>query len=290
MEYTIHFRGVAVFVRSDDTITEVLFPNAETSTPPEGTKHPVTDPDDGTVLTEYMLHADGTPAPKHYAGALIIGPNAERTYRKLFRRAVRIGDGGGARITGALRRELPPLVDVIDVPEYALRLLEAGQRSDPARVATRISLEGTIFSEHQSTLKWGLYGGRRGGSIDDNRFFAGAKVIFNAPDPFDILVTDLTGQTGADETIRLDRNHREVYFYHFDSALPTVDQLTKPDHADPDFDVDHDFKWVYALLNRVNPDMDTWVKWLDGDKFPAPVRAPTLVPVSTCFPTVWPEA
>jgi hypothetical protein len=292
MIFTIHFRGVAVFTRNDNHIKEVLFPNAETSLPPEGTKEKIKDKNEN-VLAEVMLHADGTPAPKHFAGALIVGPNGEITYRKLLHRHVLIidDDSDGPEIKGSLRTDIPPLVDAITVPKYRLRLLDPGERSDPARVATRFSLStGGIYSDQQSGYPWELDGGKRGGLIPARKFFVGAKLKIQAEEPFDIKVTDFTGKTHADETIRLDADHPEVYFYNFDSGMPSIADLTTPDHDDPDYEVDHDFKWVYQVLNRVSPDLDTWVKWLDGDPFPAPSKAfKGLITVSTCYQTVWPE-
>lgn len=289
MEYTIHFRGVAVFTAKADRVPEVLFPNAETSPPPEGSTKKIQG-DDGSVIAELMMHADNTPAPKHFAGALIVGPKGERTYRKLLHRHVTIGDGDGAELKGALRKELPPLVDVITDATYALRLLDRGERSDRTRVATRFSLNtGRISSDHQSNLLWTIGGGKPPVPSDGKQYFVGAKVKIQGGDTFEITVTDFTGETDADETIRLDKDHSTVFFYNFDSAMPTIGELTKPDHHS-DFKIDHDFKWIYRLFNRVNPELDTWVKWLNGEKFPAPARASVdLIPVSTCFETVWPE-
>lgn len=292
MIFTIHFRGVALFASKGNHIREVLFPNAETSPPPEGVKKKVKDENEN-VVAEVMSHADHTPAPKHYAGALLAGPNGGTSYRKLLHRHVVIGDvnGAGADINGALRTDLPPLVDVITIPEYELRLLDPADRFDPARVATRFSLGmGAICSEQQSGYPWELDGGKCGGSVPPAKFFNGVKLTIEARAPFDIAVTDFTGKTQADETIRLDADHPEVYFYNFDSGMPSIKELTTPDHDDPDYEIDHDFKWIYRLLNRVNPELDTWMKWLEHDPFPAPSKAFTgLITVSTCYQTVWPD-
>ena len=196
---------------------------------------------------------------------------------------------------GPFHKELPPLEDAITVPKFALELLGENERSDPKRVATRLTLNtGDISKAHQAESTWEIDGGKHGGKVQGQRFFAGATlVIKRASSPFEIKVTDFTGQ--PDEPIRLDKKHKEVFFFNFDTGVPSIDELTKPDHDDPDFGIDHDFKWVYHLLNRVDPTMNSWIKWLDTEPFPAPVRVFSgnpemdLIPVSTCFETVWSE-
>jgi hypothetical protein len=295
MEFTIHFRGVALFAAKDEKIKEVLFPNAETELPPEGTMERIKDAD-GNVIAEVMFHADKTPAPRHFAGALIVGPNGAAEYRKLLHRHVVIGAGDGADIKGRLKKDLPPLVDVITVPKYLLKLLPTADRFDPVRVATRFSLNtGDIFSEHQARIDWELDGGKRGGKVPGEKFFAGTRVKIQANETFEIQVTDFTGQTNADERIRLDKDHKDVYFFNFDTGTPTRSGLDKPDHDDVDYRIDHDFKWIYQLMDRQDAAMHEWHKWLDNDPFPAPARAATtgpesrLIPVSTCYETVWPD-
>ncbi|HUQ81402.1 MAG TPA: hypothetical protein VM076_09705 [Gemmatimonadaceae bacterium] len=288
MEFTIHFRGVAVFATSGDHVTEVFFPNAETSLPPDGKKETIRNKKDEPIA-EMMFHADGSPAPKHYAGALIVGSGGDRTYRKLLDRHVNFGEGDGAKVKGALRTQLPPLSDAIAKDKYEIRLLDAGERSDATRVATRITLAGgCISADQQSTLLWEIPG-KSGLHVPPSRFFVGATLRIKSDAPIEIEVTDLSGKKDPDGPIKLNANQR-MFFYNFDSGLPTEADLTKPDHKS-DFEVDHDFKWVYQVFNRVSPDLDTWGKWLDDDKlFPAPTLAQKrLIPVSTCFATIWPD-
>jgi hypothetical protein len=295
MMFTIHFRGVAVFASKGDKVTEVIFPNAETvDSPPEGRREKVKDAN-GNVITEVMFHADGTPAPRHFAGALIIGRNQVSTYRKLLHRRIEIGTGSGAQIKGALKKEIPPLYDVITHPDYKLSLPNEPGRRDPKRVATRIMLyTGDIHAEQQSNANWVINGGNAGGITTPERYFAGARLMIDSADPtLRIQVKTLEGVTIPDEAIELNQDQREMYLYNFDAGVPSEGDLTNPEQHDPDYNVDHDFKWVYQVLDRVAK--PTWKDWLGGGAFPCPVRIPTggfsmmLIPVSTCYETVWPD-
>ena len=313
MPFTIHFRGVSVFASKADRIMEVLFPNAETRLPPEGTIEKLYD-SDGTVIAELMRHVDRSPARKHYAGAVIVRKQGETNYRKLLGCEVSVATGnGGAQAQGNLLKDPPPLVDVITDPSYKLRLLDVGQRVNPDYVTTRFILDGgKAFAEHHAMADWELDGGKRGKKIGPKRFAAGVKWEIAVPGPKPKLELHVKSLDGNDsfESIVLTDERDTVYFYNFDSALPTVKQLTDPEVVDKDYAVDHDFKWVYKLLAHKKP---TWKDWLDNgsgglDKFPAPRRldkaagteetkgtegtkrtVEPLIPVSTCFQTIWPD-
>ena len=294
MPFNIHFRGVAVFTTKDKFIREVLFPNAETQQPPEGGKEKLRD-SAGRVIGTVMHHADRSPAPKHYAGALIVGNGGAITYRKLLGCEVSVATGNnGARFTGNPVKDPPPLSEAITNPEYAIRLLDKTQRNDPRVVATRFILDGgEAFPEQGAQVAWELDGGKRGKKHGPREYDAGLRwqVPATGPNPrLELQVKTLSGDRL--ESIILTKDRDTVYFYNFDAGLPTVDDLTKPEIVDPDYPIDHDFKWVYALFKHSKA---SWSEWLDDgfpgrDEFPAPRRVgEPLIPVSTCFPTVWPD-
>jgi hypothetical protein len=52
----------------------------------------------------------------------------------------------------------------------------------------------------------------------------------------------------------------------------------------------------FTAQTSADGNLDTWVKWLGTEPFSAPARVPQqsvivpdLIPVSTCYETVWPE-
>ena len=92
-----------------------------------------------------------------------------------------------------------------------------------------------------------------------------------------------------------------AHIYNFDNGLPTVDELNKATTVECKGRLsDHDFKWIYALMNR-HSGFPKWQDWLDGEEFPTPWASCRhlkkvvhdggnlsirLLPVSTCFQTV----
>jgi hypothetical protein len=293
MRFQIHFRGAAVFVHTDSTVTEVLFPNAETRIPPDGTKEKLFDPETGKLrLATCMRHADRTPAPQHIAGALLVRRSHSDTYRKLIGRQVRPeGEGNGPVMQGDFAHKIPALRNVIH-EAHGLELLPPEDRVNAARVGTRFLLRGgNIYPELETEEKW-ILDSKFGTPAPEQFYHIGARweVEVDGDRPsFTLAVNDLTGGL-AEAPIVLDEETSEVYFYNYDVGMPTVAELNAPlgDTEAKEELVDHDFKWIYTLIDR-DRNFTTWQAFLRGKPFPAP-RLPggPLIPVSTCFPTLWP--
>ena len=299
MDFTLHFRGVGVIVMKDNLITEILFPNGEKE-PPEGKTEKVKNKRKH-VRAVLMDHADETPAPRHEAGALVVGSDGTR-YHRLAGRVVKIGQGErGAEFKAALPDELPNLAAAID-PAFQLKLLTDAERKIPARVATRFKFQGgTIDAELPTRGAWTIKGAHVEDDVGAKEYMTGVvcTVRDGGGDRLELGVWPLAepDSTGTPpECIVLDATHNEVFFYNYDLGLPTVDDLTKQE-SDPDYHIDHDFKWVYRLFEPRNEDFNNrWQSWLGGKDFPAPELEepfPTtkdgepLVPVSTCLQTIW---
>jgi hypothetical protein len=299
MDFTIHFRGVAMLVAKGETsVTEILFPNAETEPPPNG------DPGDlkadGRIVGRNMKHADGSAANPHFAGAMIVGPGLERTYRKLAGRIVKpVGTSGSPPTPPSdFFEQIPPLAKVITNAGSRLKLLDPTLTANHKRIATRFILDtGNIAPVMPgSNGTWLLAGGLHGPSVKTRQFSLGATWTVTADEPLRFDVLGLDGNPIGDKRIELDADHREVYFFNLDVGLPTDGDLAEETLPSTPGLVDDDFKWVYALLDGPSGPID-WKIWLRSARFPAPqlVGLPEskgkphmlLIPVSTCFESVW---
>jgi hypothetical protein len=245
-----------------------------------------------------MKHADTTPAPTHFAGALLVRNDGTNIYRRLTGLKVTVGTGANpAAPRDNLLTELPSLRPAVSNPNFTLELLT--NREDRRRIATRFMLYGgEMRPENPALNDWQIDASKHGTKVGPHTFSLGA------------VWTPLAGTTTVTlEVTRLDGTAREdpivlgsgltecteVYFYNYDSGLPTVDELNEPEGSDPDFVVDHDFKWVYRLFDPPTTGPKPWKKWLGRDKFPTlrrtnppnPGLGPLLIPVMTCYSTIW---
>jgi hypothetical protein len=295
MPITIFFRGVGIYVRgSDTTVVEILFPNAEEGSPPNGEIG-----DDGLPR-----HADNTRSTSHFAGVLIPRPTGAE-YRKLLGRRVQFPGSIPTVIGSDFPNHYPSLPEMTGGDGFGLTLLPEADREKPqGRVATRIKLFGgnLTWSTPASGLDFNIDGHHaKGHAASKKRRYSTAGVwTSDGEDPIqlDVSVFSASGKHQITELpIRLDVTAPVAYFYNFDNALPTEDDLRK-DETDIRCKgrlTDHDFKWIYKLMDFANPPFKTWQEWLQGEEFPTPWtpcpagggnKVSTLLPVSTCFQTV----
>jgi hypothetical protein len=284
MAIKIFFRGAALFVaQGGGPVTDVLFPSAEHRVPPEGKTKEFED--DSEVVARVMKHADGTPAVRHYAGALILGPGPTTTYRKLADRLVQASPtGNGAKPSGGLLDKIPPIAKATKKTALELRDL-----SDPTNfefISTRFRIHaGEMSPDSPSGLDWALDGGKHGDKVLlPNCPLAVAWTFPASVTEVRFEINDLKGSPTGEAPIVLNEDQPTAFFYHFDNALPTKPELTTENPPQKKNAIDHDFKWLYELFRPVTG--EKWKDWLGTGKFPAP-QCTTLVPVSTCFPGLW---
>jgi len=268
-----------------ESVAEVLFPNAEGDTADK------TDDDEG-----FPCHADKSRATHHSAGLLIPGPDRDEYYR-LSGVEVTFLLSGPATIDATFAEQFPSLSAATSGSGFELRLL--ADRTPGGRVATRILPTGGHLAPIQPSDDEPAFGidghhAKDGKAIPPKKYSPGAKWTPTAPDieSVEILLTDVTRPASEPVAITLGLDRPKAFFYNFDIGLPTEDELLKEKFQAPckGRRTDHDFKWLYGLMDRTNPNFKQWSEWLGaGRAFPAPV-APcpltTLVPVSTCFQTV----
>jgi hypothetical protein len=296
MSFNIHFRGVGVFVaKGRGNVSEVLFPSAESKGPPDGDAGPLRP--NGKPVGKNMKHADNSDAPLHFAGALIVGPGRTATYRKLDGRLVTRDNGTvGAKPNGSFFVDVPVLSDVITEPTSKIKLINPTLAKNQDRIATRFELDtGDIASQPARHGVFLLEGGIHGPNFLQGSFALEVTWTIDSNVPVELKILTLDRKSSGEESIVLDSDHNEVYFYSFDIGLPSVDDLKSDDVPSTIGLTDDDFKWSYALFDRVDSTQQSWQDWLRGHPFPAPVCVGRsfselrLVPVSTCFPLAWTE-
>jgi hypothetical protein len=306
MPIAIFFRGVAIFVRGSDTsVVEILFPNAE-ECPPRDTEIG----DDGLPQ-----HADHTRATAHIAGVLIPRPTGDE-YRKLLNRGVVFPGSTATAIDKEFPNHFPPLRQMTSGSGFGLTLLPKAEREVPkGRVATRIQLAGGKLTwGPDSSVAFNIDGHHAPGNVAiPRKTYTTSAVWTSDAESIDIEVSQFTapGAPPVRErpiTLSAATNSTQAFFYNFDNGLPSTDELVKDEMKNVKCKgrlTDHDFKWVYGLMDFPNPPFTKWQDWLKGHEFPTPwapcsrveeakvsdkaLPIPAdmmLLPVSTCFQTV----
>jgi hypothetical protein len=267
MQITVSFRGVMLFRTqrgaSGDFLEDVLLPDCDGTRPPEG-----------SGFAGGYLHLDGTRATPHYAGLLLAKGSGSATNISIRGAEVHIHDGGASNVH--LGGSVASIADLASVtpPGSATRLVVRPSAVVGARV--RVSA-GSMPTVHQ---------------VPSDYDFAFGTIVpltlgFTLTFASSITV-DVTQSGVVTPPLKLSDGDR-LYVYNYDDPNPTEDQLTRQ-HATADpFVIDHDFKWLYALVQPQNG--DTLAKWamgyLPAPFWPSPTRAPSgirTISVSTCFP------
>ena len=167
------------------------------------------------------------------------------------------------------------------------------------QVATDIELhDGTLSAGPLSGTPFNVDGHHRKDKTPILPKQYSPSVTWTAKDENDVQVEihkvlDKQGTLVLERTVTLrPASSFSAHIYNFDNGLPTVDELKKETTVECKGRLsDHDFKWIYALMNR-HPGFPKWQDWLDGEEFPTPwascrqLKSIKLLPVSTCFQTV----
>jgi hypothetical protein len=268
----IHFRGIMLFRTEDGVISEALFP--DTTRRPPGRYH---------NHTGEKKHHDGEKAVDHHPGVVHWRrPGDEESHT--ITGVVTFG-GGSERVSADVLRDFPEMSSLKGEP------LEYDQ---DAPVAARIDL--AFPSPVTASIQ-----------LPEQHFYLNSanavplvlKLSFD--DPVSVIV---------DGDLKFILNDDEVaIIHHFDHENPTRRRLEHERTITATQCIDHDFKWIYALLKwRTSGDIGDWV---DNDgEFPAPTwssagrsqsaeswfrvlldrllgrdpKGPVTIRVSTCFP------
>jgi hypothetical protein len=288
MAITVHFRGVGVFVTDGPTVTEVLFPNAESRRPPDHVTRP-----DGKIG-----HADGSKAKDHFAGVLTISATGHERNHRLLGRRVTFPADGPTGIDASFRRKLPPLQRCTTSPGFTLRLLPQDERQSD-RVASQILLSGGELAALDPNLSIEFEMDGHHAPPAPRQRYAYDVVWTTRAESVTLEVETFDGH--PEQSIELNANTPEAFFYCFDHPNPRKYDLIKLEPGKCSFPpvTDHDFKWIYQLLDREDSNHRTWQDWLGSDQFPAPrtdcverpapaaLRDAGLIPVSTCYSTAF---
>lgn len=230
----IHFRGIMLFRTENGVIREAVFP--DTKKRPPGKYHN----DNGK-----KKHHDGEVAVDHYPGIVHWRNEREEESHEINNR---VTFGGGREEVSA---------DVLkDFPKMSSLKSERLEYDSTAPVAATIEM--TFPSRPTASVV-----------LPEQRFYLNSEVPIplvlklSFDDPITIMVDGRPKCTLKDKEVAI--------IHHFDNPHPTTKQQLEDEHKIYDDEcIDHDFKWLYALLKWKNPgDIGDWVYQVKD--FPAPV-------------------
>jgi hypothetical protein len=229
----IHFRGIMLFRTENGVIREAVFP--DTRRRPPGKHHNSSGP---------KKHHDDTEAIDHHPGVVHWRSQSDqRSYR--INSAVTFG-GGSEEVSSDVLADFPEMSSLKD---------ERLEYDPEAPVAATIGL--TFPSTPTASVV-----------LPVQRFYLNSaqaiplvlKLSFD--DPLAITVDGHQTFTLKDDEVAI--------IHHFDKPHPTTrEQLEEEREIEDDECVDHDFKWIYALLKwKHTGDIGEWVD--EVQDFPAP--------------------
>lgn len=290
MTNSVVFRGPGLFMQGEGTIDHVLLPDAR-----NGGKH-----------------VDTSRAKSHHAGLLVQA--ADRSVRARYslhdRRVVvrDIGQGGACGFDASFGPErvvpLSRLTNGADASQWPKVIDEQNTPDFWARVAAKVTFDGgDVSGENPSKLVFHFPTDHSGTDPGPRQVPLLAVWRPRSTQGVKIEVKHRNGEVV--ETVALATGER-AWIFNYDKKVPDPKDMENPPDAcannEPGSPLeDHDFKWLFRLLD---PPQGNWAKWLKkGDGwFPAPrsrcpgTAAPTSPPkakamspdVASCFFGSWP--
>ena len=221
MGVEIHFLGALLFVGRGNQLEHVLLPNGET------------DPDwvGGQPNKKLWTHPDGSTAKAHYAGLTVARQSQPRRPEFISLRdgcTVNIGSGG-VPIAQRWKDMIP------DLSAHPLN-------------PTSNALASTVTLGGQAAVTRSGPEERRFGFKNKNQYVLGLKVVFDAP-----TLTIVIAGAGQPAIIDVAQDDY-VAVYNYDYPYPSQEQLELRNElvCDGKQVIDHDFKWLYSLLDSGN--------------------------------------
>jgi hypothetical protein len=204
-------------------------------------------------------HGDKSMATTHVIGLLVRRPNAADVHIPIAGKRVRIvADGESERPTVTTSFLFVPPLHTMTNPDGTPPAAQVRRRKDEAAVSVNIEMTG-------------------GSMLGELITHSGIElpVHLNPPMAVPLASMPLWQSSAASGRIEIDGGPAialdasvQAFIYNWDEASPSADELTKTIEL-PSIFQDHDFKWVYALLDP--PANMTWEEWLGSDPFlPAP--------------------
>ena len=249
MPVTVKFRGINLFtiktVSSSKRLTEVLIPNALTSSPPE--------------TTNRKYHLDGSLARPHYAGVVIYAPD-EGQHRLLSNSKVSIRETGGAE------------------PDASLLLAHL-----PRLMSNELKVEKNKHKFSSVEVRGGTISVEPGPDPRREFEFAGLKVFDHVNVTF-AGAQKVTLKIDQDDDIEFPPGtNAVVYVYNADDLLPNNDQLEEGEKSPDESIIDIDFKWLFLLLKPKNG--TSLKEWSRGVlPCPISLDRNKTIAGSTCYP------
>jgi hypothetical protein len=247
MPITLEFRGVMLMCVQGPPekreLSHILIPECEDAIPPFGSR-------EGAV----RYHLDGSVADAHYAGIMIIAPGEwPRHY------PVR-----GSQVTIAATRPGRPDITAGIGKSHGLAAVTSPGGAGPLHVAATSAGTTTVHLSLTATKCEPILPELGTGSlklgVEDN-LASGMQLTID-----DAVTIQVTPENGTPLGIEVPANCR-IIVYNADKQNPAPQDLVRIHLPINDFAVDHDFKWLYSLLEPVD---DTLAEWSHGC-LPAPV-------------------
>ena len=262
MSVTVKFRGVMLFcteTRDGKTfVRDVFLPDGDHVVPP-----------DGTERGDEFYHLDGTRARPHYARIVVAAEDNWPQYYAIRGKCVSIG---------STDTEPPEVSDVLNSFANLDRLAAHGPASPlrlraplPAQTHVRLGTPSVPVTPDD------IYGSEIDFRLGKQTQLAlGVSLTFDAPCV--IAVSDAPALRIPDGAT--------VWICNYDKEMPALSDLDGQSAPTEPSIVDHDFKWLYALVEPLTSKLPVWA----GGYLPAPewsepdgISARTIS-VSTCFP------
>ena len=247
MPITLEFRGVMLMCVEGPPearlLRNILIPECEDTIPPFGSR-------EGNI----RYHLDGSVADAHYAGIMIIAPGAWPRHYPIR----------GSQVTIAGTRPGRPDVTAGIGKSHGLAAVTSPGGAGPLHVATSIPGATTLNLSLIATKCEPIFPDLGAGSlklgVEDN-LPSGLRLTID-----DAVTIQVAPENGTALGIEVPANCR-IIVYNADKQDPTPEDLVRIHLPINDFAVDHDFKWLYSLLE---PDNATIAEWSHGC-LPAPV-------------------
>jgi hypothetical protein len=268
MAISVFFRGPSLFVLGTGVINEVLLPDGKRTIFNGGVKD---------------KHPDNSNAKKHHAGLLVLTADGGIALRKsLYRKRVTVRDpsDAGACTTETSFAKVVPLSALTNGPDASkhLKLLSPGP-DYWTRVAAAVHLEGgTIGSEEDSDLVFEFPKTHNPSAPGPQQIPLIARWTPTGTEAE--IVVESVNDDDTELTIPL-ADGQVAWIYNFDSKEPFPADMGKPKKPckKPGRLEDHDFKWLYQLLDPPGGD---WQKWLEKQPLPAPLsECPVVIKSDT---------
>lgn len=271
MSVAVTFCGIMLYITKKDgartALDYVLIPECENAVPP---------------FSEPGRHLDGSPAFPHYAGIVVEYADSSIRHWSIGGALVRLSDTADAANVRA--------------PDFTAASGTVASLHDAPSMGSQANLQLNAHRGSAARIDFGLQPvacGSRFLQVPGYDAYWPSQRAPRTRNPHHYVLIDPAGaltitiaRPGSDtpETVDL-TNATHVFIYNFDVKDPRPDQLLGHSMPNLPLIIDHDFKWLYALVSPKTGDLTTWSDgYLPAPRLKQQAIVPRLISVSTCWP------